>query len=58
MTQGTATGKKQYGRLLFVRNGKATIIADGPWALLQHKKRQLKTDPQFAGGVFKLTYIR
>lgn len=58
MTNSTATGKKQYGRLLFIKNGKAVIITEGPWALLQYKKRQIKDDPQYSGGYFKLSYIR
>ena len=58
MTPAQVIDKKQYGRLLFIRHGKSTIIAEGPWPLLQHKKRNLKDKPQYSGGTFKLAHIR
>lgn len=53
------TAKPTHGRLIFIENtsGRTTTVATGPWALLQHKKRQLSGDPQFRGGTLKIAYL-
>lgn len=50
--------KPQFGKLVYHRpdTGLKIVIDRGPFALMQHKRNQLKHDPQYAKGKLIITY--
>jgi hypothetical protein len=49
--------KPTHGNLLWIYGGKThTILENHPFALINHKKKQLQKQPQYKNGTFKITY--
>jgi hypothetical protein len=49
---------KTHGRLIWIENGsnRTVVIKTGQFSLLRFHEKVIKDDPQYANGVFKLTY--
>lgn len=50
--------KPKTGRLLWIEKGtyREIVVITGPFQTLQIKKSQLKQDPAWSNGTFKITY--
>ncbi len=50
--------KPQFGRLVWIENGtnRTVVIKRGQFALLNFHKKVIQDDPQYANGIFKITY--
>lgn len=49
--------KPKTGRLIWIdKNQRTHLIQSGPFALLSYCRKQLKEDPLYSEGKFKITY--